>query len=59
MRRMLLILAAVLLAGAVSVPATAGSASNRIGVEVDGRVLDADAYAIEGRTMVPMRAIFE
>ena len=59
MRRMLLILAAVLLAGAVSVPATAGSASNRIGVEVDGRVLDAVAYAIEGRTMVPMRAIFE
>jgi hypothetical protein len=59
MRRMLLILAAALLSGIMSFQASAGSEDRRIGVEVDGRVLDAEAYAVDGRTLVPMRAIFE
>ncbi len=59
MRRMMLILAAVVLSVAVIVPAAAQGGGKRIAVEVDGSVLGAEAYAVDGRTLVPMRAIFE
>lgn len=56
-----LIAVAVSIQAAASIGAAAENADTlrAVAVEVDGTKLDAAAYLVDGRTMVPLRAIFE
>lgn len=58
MRKMFALFLVILLSGIISIPVSASEYS-KIGVEIDGIKLDVDAYSVGGRTMVPLRAIFE
>jgi hypothetical protein len=59
MKRMLVLLLAVVLSGVASLPLSAASSNARIAVEIGGQKLGEDAYVVGGRTLVPLRAIFE
>lgn len=37
----------------------AGANLPKVGIEMDGRIMDFNGYLVESRTMVPLRAIFE
>ena len=59
-KQAIVLLAAIVL-GVIAVvsPASAGSHLRSVTVQVNGAVLAVNAYSIDGRTMVPLRAIFE
>ncbi len=59
MKRMLVLLLAIVLSGVASLPLSAASSNARIAVEIGGQKLGEDAYVVGGRTLVPLRAIFE
>jgi hypothetical protein len=59
MRKLIIVLIASLLFGALGSSASAQTSYSKIGVEIDGATLDVEAYKVDGRTMVPLRAIFE
>jgi len=59
MRKVIAILVVALLSGLISIPVSAANNYKKIGVQIDGKNLPVDAYLVDGRTMVPLRAIFE
>jgi hypothetical protein len=59
MKKMLVLMLAIMLSGVASLPLSAASATAKIAVEIGGVQLDEDAYVVGGRTLVPLRAIFE
>ncbi len=59
MRRIIVVLIAALLSGALSITSSAQTSYSKIGVEIDGVKLNVEAFNVDGRTMVPLRAIFE
>lgn len=60
MKRTFAWLTAVILSILLCVPALAADGEHRpVAVEVDGGRLTADAYMVDGRTVAPLRAIFE
>ncbi|HLN61177.1 MAG TPA: copper amine oxidase N-terminal domain-containing protein, partial [Symbiobacteriaceae bacterium] len=64
-RRLVLVLLAIMALLVSLVPAAAAADPlrmedlPRVAVEIDGQQLQADAFIIDGRTVVPLRAIFE
>ncbi|MDF2715878.1 MAG: copper amine oxidase N-terminal protein [Paenibacillus sp.] len=60
MKRIFALITIVVLSVALCVPVNAADNEPRaVAVEVDGGKLAAGAYMVDGRTMVPLRAIFE
>ncbi|WP_284645693.1 stalk domain-containing protein [Paenibacillus silviterrae] len=59
MKKILALLSVALISGVISVQAWANSHDKEIGIEIDGSKLTAVGLLVDGRTMVPMRAIFE
>ncbi|MDQ6423644.1 stalk domain-containing protein [Paenibacillus sp. LHD-117] len=59
MKKIWAVLIVTLISGMVSIHAWANNGYQKIGIEVDGKSLGVEAYLVDGRTMVPMRAIFE
>ncbi|WP_182303756.1 stalk domain-containing protein [Cohnella cholangitidis] len=58
MKKILAFVIVILLSG-IGVHAMAKSDYKKIGIEIDGKKLDVEAYSVDGSTMVPLRAIFE
>ncbi|QGQ98942.1 copper amine oxidase N-terminal domain-containing protein [Paenibacillus psychroresistens] len=59
-RRLLVLIVSLIMLFTFVVPAMAADENYRtVGVTVDGVKLDATAYIVDGRTVVPLRAIFE
>ncbi len=60
MRKVMALLVVALLSGLISIPVSAAANNyKKMGIEIDGKKLPIDAYSVGGRTMVPLRAIFE
>ncbi|MDQ6422456.1 copper amine oxidase N-terminal domain-containing protein [Paenibacillus sp. LHD-117] len=51
----------IMLTGVLSIPVSAAAASSYtpVGIEIDSEKLEVEAYLVSGRTLVPLRAIFE
>lgn len=59
LRTILVLLIVVLLSGSMSFSAFAENDYTKISIEFDSKKLDVEAYLVDGRTLVPLRAIFE
>ncbi|WP_158606801.1 stalk domain-containing protein [Paenibacillus ginsengarvi] len=59
LKKVLTLLVVVLISGVISIHALANNGYKEIGIEIDGSKLDVVGLLVDGRTMVPMRAIFE